>query len=396
MRLSRKYPSFSAWDFQDRPPIFKTCDVLVFIGACYSRVMHFLIYPTERCNLQCRYCDTPQEKACQVKDRQYDIKALVDFLKQDPKPGVTFYGGEPTLDVDFMVEVMDRTRLNYTSMVTNTFFLDKLPIRYIKRMDMISMSIDGSKDTTDFNRGQGVHDMVIRRARWLKEEVGFTGLTTARMTVALDTDIEKEVKYLASTGLFDLVHWQLDVFHQYSLDKTDEYEAWFEQVYNPGISRLVEWWADEILKSGKVHRLVPFIGVMYDLLTGRKESNIRCGAGSTFWVINTKGEVYVCPVLRDLEEFKVSDITRPITDIKPQFLLKSPCTECDIFRVCGGRCIVSNHYARDKPIFKMVCQTVRHLVLELQKVRPEIEAKIRAGKLDVEKFNYFFEHEVIP
>ena len=110
-------------------------------------------------------------------------------------------------------------------MVTNTFFLDKLPIRYIKRMDMISMSIDGSKDTTDFNRGQGVHDMVIRRARWLKEEVGFTGLTTARMTVALDTDIEKEVKYLASTGLFDLVHWQLDVFHQYSLDKTDEYEA---------------------------------------------------------------------------------------------------------------------------------------------------------------------------
>lgn len=370
--------------------------MIVFIGVCHHVAMHFLIYPTERCNLQCRYCDTTPEKACQVKDRQYDTKALLDFLRQDPKPGVTFYGGEPTLDVDFIMEVMDGIKLNYTSMVTNTFFLDKLPVSYIKRMDMVSMSIDGTEETTDLNRGSGVHDMVIRRAKWLKEGIDFTGLTTARMTVALDTNIEKEVKYLTDTGLFDLVHWQLDVFHQYSLDKTEEYERWFDRVYNPGISRLVEWWAGAIIKSGKVPRLVPFIGIMYDLLTGRKESNIRCGAGSNFWIINTRGEVYVCPVLRDLDEFKVSDISKPISDIKPQFLLRSPCTGCDIFRVCGGRCIVSNHYARDKPIFKMVCQTVRHLILELQKVRPEIEAKIRAGWLDVEDFNDFFEHEVIP
>ena len=154
-----------------------------------------------------------------------------------------------------MVEVMDRTRLNYTSMVTNTFFLDKLPIRYIKRMDMISMSNDGSKDTTLTGGREsttwstagpgGLRRKWVSQASPPRDDSGSIQISRRRSSIS-----RAPVSSILCIG-----SWMCSpVF----TDKTDEYEAWFEQVYNPGISRLVEWWADEILKSGKVHRLVPF------------------------------------------------------------------------------------------------------------------------------------------
>lgn len=357
--------------------------------------MHFLVYPGEKCNLRCTYCDTDEERKKLVMNRTYDVETLKEFFRKVRGPSITFYGGEPTLDIGFMTELMDSVKFSYVSMVTNSFYLDKVPLDYLNRMQMISISVDGTKETTDSYRGKGVYDTVMRQAGFLKHR-GYHNLLAARITVSLGNDIDKDVMHLLNSGKFGLVHWQLDVFHEYSFNKPEEFRQWFDESYNPGVGRLVKHWADHMVKNKEVLRIVPFIGIMYTLLTGKKVENIRCGAGHNFWVISTSGKIFSCPIFRDDDNFVVSDITKPPNLIQPQFLLKPPCTVCEIFSVCGGRCLYTNEHVSDKPIFGIVCDSIKYLVSALKVVEPEVRKLLDQGDIKIEDFDYFFEHEVIP
>ncbi|MFH1458205.1 MAG: 7-carboxy-7-deazaguanine synthase QueE [Candidatus Omnitrophota bacterium] len=58
------------------------------------------------CNLSCRYCDTPLDRF-----REYEPEELVDEIKlyQDDFHSISFTGGEPLLQKDFLREVLKMT-----------------------------------------------------------------------------------------------------------------------------------------------------------------------------------------------------------------------------------------------------------------------------------------------
>jgi sulfatase maturation enzyme AslB (radical SAM superfamily) len=82
--------------------------------------MHYHLLLTELCNSQCRYCYTKSLKEFDNGlDKKFkfcfdspekidlDIKKLKEFLMKDKDPILVFYGGEPLLEIDKIIEIID-------------------------------------------------------------------------------------------------------------------------------------------------------------------------------------------------------------------------------------------------------------------------------------------------
>ncbi len=349
--------------------------------------MHYHIILTKECNLNCSYCgggsDTPP------KELQYQISDLRSFLSKDEAPVVEFYGGEPLLRIEKMKNIMDTIPGRFV-IQTNGIFLDKIEPEYLKKFNSILVSIDGSKEVTDFNRSNGVYDNIIRNIRLIRER-GFRGDLIARMTVPQGTDVYSNVRHLAGIEEFDHVHWQLgfEMFWESGLDDDMELEEWIRS-YNSGISSLVEWWVREMELTGCVPGIVPFIGVMKSLLSG-KQSHLRCGSGIDFFSVMPDGRISACPVSID---FDFSIIGSIFNDAPHSLCNKAcvgePCVSCDIFNICGGRCLFVNR-SQDmlrRKGYEQICLTVRHLVHELEYVAPQVRELIRSRVIRADEFEY--------
>jgi putative peptide-modifying radical SAM enzyme len=349
--------------------------------------MHYHIILTKECNLNCNYCgggsDTPP------KELQYQVSDLKSFLSKDCAPVVEFYGGEPLLRIETMKKIMDSVPGHFV-IQTNGLFLDKLEPQYFKKFHSILVSIDGPKEVTDANRSAGVYDKIIRNIKLIREK-DFCGDLIARMTVPQGTDIYSNVRYLAGIGEFDHVHWQLgfEMFWEGGLDNDMELEEWIRS-YNSGISSLVEWWVDEMELKGSVAGIVPFIGVMNSLLSG-KPSGLRCGSGIDFFSILPDGRISACPVSIDFDFSILGSIFHDAPgSICDKACVDEPCTSCGIFHICGGRCLFVNRAQEmlRKNGYELICSTVKHLIRELQLAMPRIGEMIESGIIEVKDFKY--------
>ena len=69
--------------------------------------MIYFSFSTSACNLCCSYCgSTPECLEMPVKP-VYDAALFVDSIKDDPDPVIVFYGGEPLVNMPFVMRVMD-------------------------------------------------------------------------------------------------------------------------------------------------------------------------------------------------------------------------------------------------------------------------------------------------
>jgi uncharacterized protein len=349
--------------------------------------MHYHIILTKECNLNCSYCgdgsDTPP------KELQYRISDLRSFLSKEEAPVVEFYGGEPLLRIETMKKIMDSVPGRFV-IQTNGLFLDKLEPQYLKKFHSILVSIDGPKEVTDTNRSGGVYDKIIRNIKLIRER-GFYGDLVARMTVPQGTDIYSNVRHLAGIEEFDHVHWQLgfEMFWESGLDDDMGLEAWIRS-YNSGVSSLVKWWVREMELTGRVPGIVPFIGLTNSFLSG-EPSHLRCGSGIDFFSIMPDGRISACPVSIDFD----FSIVGSIFNDDPQSLCNKacvgePCVSCDIFNICGGRCLFVNRSQEmlRRKGYEQICLTVRHLVRELEDVVPHVRELIKSGVISANEFEY--------
>ena len=273
---------------------------------------------------------------------------------------------------------------------TNGLFLDRIRPQYLKRLHSILVSIDGTREVTDKERGRGVYDRVTRNVGLIRDR-GFRGDLVARMTVAQGTDICDNVRHLLRTGLFDHVHWQLSfsMFWEAGENTEPGIVEWIA-AYNSGISSLVDSWIDEMSRSHRVAGMVPFIGVMDSLLSGKK-SRLRCGSGIDFFAVMPDGRISACPVSVDFD----FSVIGSIFDNAPSSLcdvvtVGEPCASCDILNICGGRCLFVNRsqeLLRENG-YSLICATVKHLVRELQDALPQVQALIVNGSVSRSDFEY--------
>jgi putative peptide-modifying radical SAM enzyme len=285
-------------------------------------------------------------------------------------------------------------------MQTNGILLDQLSSESLRNMDTILVSVDGTKELTDYYRGRGAYDRVVHNLKDIREK-GFAGEAIARMTVGRETRIDREVSSLLfDENLFDSIHWQLDALFWHNDYDKESFSNWVEGEYSPGVRNLVNMWVDQMRKQGRVHRIYPLIGIMESLLLS-EPTKLRCGAGWTMFNIQTDGNITPCPVMAGMRDYYLGNIkdTNPDDLSSKAVYVSKPCPNCSIYSVCGGRCLYANvtKLWGDEG-FALVCGTVRELVEALRRVAPQVLSLISERRVSLKDFSYpkYNSCEIIP
>jgi len=374
--------------------------------------MYFHLILTDNCNLCCSYCrakafqemDESEGESALIIDEMlpveldFDLPVLYEFLKKDPSPTLTFYGGEPLLRADLIERIVRESPVQRFMMQTNGILLDRLPPDIVNRFVTILVSLDGTRELTDANRGAGVHDRVMENIRKIRAH-GFSGELIARMTVTEKTDIAEAVHHLASNPdySFSSIHWQVDA--NFAGDFSfRRFGKWARENYNPGIRTLVDDWVEHMAAEGEVLRWYPFLDPMEDLLLGR-ETRLRCGSGYANYSIMTDGNIGPCPVMIGMSQYYVGHISRshPL-ELEP-VLIRGECLDCGIRTFCGGRCLYSNITRPwGTAERRLVCGTVENLRDALITALPGIRKLIDKGIITQADFMHekFNGCEIIP
>ncbi len=340
--------------------------------------MLYILFTTGACNLRCTYCGGSIPKELVPWSVSYSVEELRKVVGRDPDPIIAFYGGEPLLNPNFIMEVMDSFEAKFV-IQTNGTLVKRLPVDYWKRFNAVLMSIDGRKEVNDFYRGEGNYDRVVEAARWLKE-MGFKGDLIARMALWHASDVYEDVKHLLYLGPFDHVHWQLNVVWTERWD----FEGWADRSYLPGIKKLVNLWIRE-MERGVVLGIVPFLGIMKAELFNEWMAP-PCGAGVESFSILPDGRILACPIAFDVSWSLVGDLRR---GIEKKVLIGEPCTSCPYFKYCGGRCL----YAYKERLwgedgFKSICEVTKRTIDYVLSAKEKILSLIRDGVVTKEQFYY--------
>ncbi len=368
--------------------------------------MHYHIILTEICNGECRYC---YKKSLQEFDNELDKKFKFDFsspekseinigklkrfLENDKNAVVVFYGGEPLLEIEKIKEIMDNIDVPFR-MQTNGLFLDKIPTHYLNKITKILVSIDGDKERTDFNRGEGTFNRIIDNIKLIKKN-GYKGELVARMTISRFPDICEQVLNLIDLCLFDSFHWQLDAgFFKFDFN-FNEFNGFVDE-YNKSVSNLIDFWIKE-MEKGNLIKIYPFLGIMNSILN-EENIKLRCGAGHSGYAITTNGKIVACPIMNCIKDFEAGTLDSNVKDLK-KFDVSGTCALCNYLNLCGGRCLYWNQANLwPEEGNELICKTIKHLIDELNKRKNEINELIEKNIISKSDFDYekYFGPEIIP
>ena len=376
--------------------------------------MIYHIVTTPDCNLCCEYCcgksfSEPESKLKfedVPKEPKYTMAQLNSFLKKDKDKPVSliFYGGEPLMNINFIKKLMDSQEkyktVDHFLIQTNGTLLDKLPKKYVNKFHTILVSIDGGRITTNKNRGEGTWEKVTNNLKLIKAN-GFKGEIIARMTVEEPTNFYQDILDLVEPTdkdafTFTSVHWQLDanMWHDY---KKRNFTEWSKE-YNKDISKVTKYWLKK-LNKGKVLRFYPFMGLL-DSLIYKAQYHLRCGSGIGNFTILPHGKISSCPIMSGVKEYYLGDIKSIAPKALPfKLTVGSPCTTCDDFELCGGRCLYSNlNPTWPKKGINEICQTTRHLIKEMKGIAPSVKELIDSKKIKKKDLGFLKYNccEIIP
>jgi uncharacterized protein len=375
--------------------------------------MFFHLIVTNECNSECRYCFGEALEDTDVdfegfdvdyslpKKISYSLGSLAKFCGRDPDCVVTFYGGEPLLCVNEIKQIMDNVQAKHFMIQTNGLLLDRLEPKYVNRLHTILVSIDGDETLTDFYRGKGTFRKLTTNLRLLERQ-GFGGELIARMTAMENTDIYWQVRWLLDNDEFSFssVHWQLNAgFWKNDFARRKGFEKWSRESYNPGIVRLVKFWVDTIENRGIVLHLYPILGIAYSFLHKEYHNLLRCGGGWINYAVQTDGHIVPCPTMWGMKDYYLGHISTANPLNLRRVLVGEPCTECDAFNMCGGRCLYAAVTKRwSQEAYAQVCKNVSNLIQAVREQMPKIERLIKMGRVEPMDFEYMKYNgcEIIP
>lgn len=134
-----------------------------------------LVDPTSNCNLKCKGCwSQDYESGHNISYEKFD-----DILNQAEELGIMdclMTGGEPLLRKDDILKLCKKHDKMTFGVFTNATLIDEELADEMAKLGNLNafISIEGTKEETDFRRGDGVYDQVIQAMEILKSrDIGF-------------------------------------------------------------------------------------------------------------------------------------------------------------------------------------------------------------------------------
>jgi len=345
---------------------------------------------TDYCNLRCKYCFI--EGNYKTEKRNFlDIetgKKWIDYFYENLKtqnPLIIFYGGEPLLNQQVVVELIkyirqkDKEKWTKTRIGINTngtIFSKKLA-RFFKENNVtLTISLDGPKELNDkirfLENNKGVYDVVAKNIlNYHKEGVRITlSVTINKYNVPFLPQIVQFIKdnfpFINSIG-FNLPLASLSYFRDY------DYEEIMLNLYN-------------------AYRLAKFLGIYEDRIQRRLEPIINeipylkdCAGCGNQIVVSPEGLIGAChgflgikKYFKKLEpkfKFEEEELFKLWNSISP--VNKDDCKDCPFILICGNACPYYSYLAegslfkKDKRYCQMMPIFIQETIKDLFYPKPK-------------------------
>ena len=166
------------------------------------------------------------------------------------------------------------------------------------------------------------------------------------------------------------------------------------------MKKLAEFWVDQMEERGVVLKLYPLLGITDSILRDEKSCLMRCGGGWINYAIQTDGYIIPCPTMWGMKKYYLGHISNadPLT-LSKIFVDQSPCLNCSILNICGGRCLYTNITKRwNDEAYSKVCNTVAELVESVKEQIPRIQRLLADEKISFRDFDFMKYNgcEIIP
>lgn len=330
---------------------------------------------TDACNLACKYCFVNQKPVYMSYDTAKDAADWLyqNWIANDKKwiPGITFFGGEPTLLWDSVVRPLcEYVRSTYEplfglSMTTNGVLLDEEKLAFLRDNNVtILLSMDGDAETQDAQRvdhnGNGVFHILEPKLKLILDYLPSTGFRSTITAQSADK-IMHNVMFAADHGFSswfgmpnDFEKWD-DKHIEMLRTEVQKFGDYFISTCRDGKRPIV---------FSSFERMFHAIMYINNAITNNVCRNspgcsacYRCGTGGTHYAaIDACGRVFACQDLcsRDGEDspFYLGNIYDGVDDSRREALIAlydgtrcygKDCSACRLNRICDGGCVANNY-----------------------------------------------------
>ena len=312
-----------------------------------SNALTLTIAPTINCNMDCPYCYEKKEDISmseEVKIVLYDF--VKDYLetKKCSEFYVSWYGGEPLMDLDTIIDLSNKfiklcqdKNINYnSSIVTNGVLLDRdtaLIISNQCNVKMAQITIDGMPDYHNSRRllkdGRDSFDIIIKNIESIKDIINIS------VRVNVDKENMPNIDDLSDFLLYEM-GWT---------DNPSFYLAPVEKYNNSYCNECInekEFSDLSINLLKKQYDANPNMNYNYKLYPQRRVnfcSAVRTGN----YVVDPDGDLYTCWNLVGQKEKKIGNIIQKnsMNTEYIKWLLHEPigrCLSCKLLPACSGGC----------------------------------------------------------
>jgi uncharacterized protein len=306
-----------------------------------SDKLSLTIAPTRACNFNCSYC-YENDRANEKMSKKVQT-GIIEFAKRYnhlSSINVTWYGGEPTLEIMAMQNIskgLQSVSTQYSAfMVTNGYRLDKI-IDYLDELRIVGLQItlDGTREshnkTRPLRNGRETFDKVVSNMEKLVNSHNIN------ISVRMNINKENADKYIE---LYRFLKQKFD-------NKVHLYPA-FVHDYSGSSCKADSCYDDSYSKAIFLKSLFYKYGLYTkDIYPFRNSKGCMCQGLNSF-LVGTHGELYKCWHHLGNKELIVGDIFNSqiftnqdcLADlmIRGDVLSNKECISCILFPSCNGGC----------------------------------------------------------
>ena len=328
----------------------------------------FYIIMSYNCNLRCSYCFEKDKKYISDRLSVSSVEKLFHFINRIinnynlTDNEIILYGGEPLLieNYNLVCTITEFTKKNnlLLSIITNGTgvpLYKNILLKYKKIISIISITIDGDKNTHDMRRiyadRSGSFDSIILSIKLLAE-LDFP----VSIRINYDSSMDFNYSYL-SDKLFDLTGKRIPI----SINRVEDNTC----VGNQNLLKLDDFAKKLLLSDFSIannqnikNNVRPVNQILYSLYSEEPVNPLikYCNLGDLY-TFEPDGNVYACPESTSCESMKVGNYINDILlNEKIDYLMHlnsftfSMCSSCSYAPICGSGCYLKRiNTAKDNP-----------------------------------------------
>ena len=317
-------------------------------GQYNSSSLGLTLAPTLGCNFNCVYCyEEDHNNFTKMSDEVQD--SILKLIKGKGKAlnslNITWYGGEPLLDIDIVqslskkiVEYCTKNDIHYSSgIITNGYLLTKENAEILKecKINFIQVTLDGPPEIHNIKRplagGQPTFDKILNN---LIDVVDIFDNISLRVNVDKQNidDIDKLYNILKEKNLINKVYYYLG--HVQSLNNTYEDNKCLDlETYS---KRSNEVFKQKLKDNSRLSYKINYPSLISNYCTADK---------ITSYVIDPQGNLYNCWSDIGIKKYSNGNLLDGIKISKRNLEYKvydvfedKQCSNCNILPLCMGGC----------------------------------------------------------